>query len=108
VTLPSSNSTPSLNDISDDLNVDWTLIDHCSPSFDMMTVGLTVAPILRVAKPTPTNANANQCSGFGLFLRLNWHFHLPKAFMYSSKFSDFSKFHVPTKDIFVEVFFFFF
>lgn len=49
----SSNSSPSLKEISVFLKVLWVRMTTLSPSWLMMTVGLVTLPTCRVAKPTP-------------------------------------------------------
>lgn len=49
----SSNSSPSLKEISVFLKVLWVRTTTLSPSWLMMTVGLVTLPTCRVAKPTP-------------------------------------------------------
>lgn len=49
----SSNSSPSLKEISVFLKVLWVRMTTLSPSWLMMTVGLVTFPTCRVAKPTP-------------------------------------------------------
>lgn len=49
----SSNSSPSLKEISVFLKVLWVRIATLSPSWLMITVGLVTLPTCRVAKPTP-------------------------------------------------------
>lgn len=69
----SSNSSPSLKEISVFLKVLWVRITTLSPSWLMITVGLVTLPTCRVAKPTPDQRTQVK---YELVNNQMWTFHL--------------------------------
>lgn len=85
----SSNSSPSLKEISVFLKVLWVRMTTLSPSWLMMTVGLVTLPTCRVAKPTPgqggdgakdgsTHTQQHQCTTHLLKFRVLFLFAITK------------------------------